>query len=259
MSTVKNSKLKYLLTTFPKGVVLLSSWLTANGYSTELIKRYRKSGWLESIGVGASIRSGESVDYLGALYALQTQINSDIHIGARSAFSLLGKSHYLELDIKKIILFASNTSNRLPVWFKNYDWQVCLELHSSDFIPPDMGLIDIQVKEFTIKISGELRALMECLHLVPYKQELIECYELMETMNNLQPHKVQELLENCNSIKVKRLFLYLAEKIGHEWFNYLDLSRIDLGSGNRQIIEDGVLDNKYKITVPKSWKNNDSQ
>jgi hypothetical protein len=257
MRTVKNKKLHYLLTALPKGVVLLSSWLTANGYSPELVKRYRKSGWLESIGVGANVFSGDTVDYFGALYALQGQSGSDIHVGARSAFALLGKSHYLELDIKKIILFTSNKKNLLPVWFKNYNWQVCVELHSSDFIPPDMGLVDIEIKEFTIKISGEIRALMECLHLVPYQQELTECYELMETMNNAQPKKVQELLENCNSIKVKRLFLYLAEKTGHEWFNYLDLSRIDLGVGNRKIVENGVLDKKYQITIPKSWRNHD--
>ena len=57
--------------------------------------------------------------------------------------------------------------------------------------------------------------------------------------------------------QVKRLFLYLAEKAKHEWFNHLDLSNIDLGSGKRKIVEEGALDEKYKITVPKSWKSND--
>ena len=76
-------------------------------------------------------------------------------------------------------------------------------------------------------------------------------------MNNLHPKKVQEFLSNCHSIKVKRLFLYLAEKAKHEWFNHLDLSNIDLGSGKRKIVENGALDEKYKITVPKSWKSND--
>jgi len=53
------------------------------------------------------------------------------------------------------------------------------------------------------------------------------------------------------------LFLYLAEKAKHEWFNHLDLSNIDLGSGKRKIVDEGALDEKYKITVPKSWKSND--
>lgn len=32
----------------------------------------------------------------------------------------------------------------------------------------------------------------------------------------------------------------------------LDLSKIDLGSGKRQIIKGGALDQKYLITVPKN-------
>ena len=257
MSAITRKKLNWLLATVPKGVVLLSSWLKANGYSPDLVKRYRNSGWLESIGVGANIRSGDTVDCFGALYSLQTQCGSSIHVGARSAFSILGKSHYLELDAKKIILFAANKNSRLPAWFKNHDWKVNVEFHSSDFISSEIGLIDIKVKEFSINVSDEIRALMECLLLVPSQQELTECYEFMESMNNLHPKKVQELLEHCNSVKVKRLFLYLAEKIGHEWFNYLDVSRIDLGTGKRQVVDDGALDEKYQITVPKSWRKND--
>jgi len=257
MSTISSKKLNQLLSSTPKGVVLLTSWLKANGYSPDLVKRYRHSGWLESIGFGANIRFGDSVDCFGALYSLQEQCNSSIHVGARSALSLQGKSHYLEFNAKKIILFSSNKDGRLPAWFKNFDWGIELELHSSDFLPDDLGVLNFPAKEFNIKISGEIRALMECLHLVPHYQELSECYELMEGMNNLHPKKVQELLSNCHSIKVKRLFLYLAEKAKHEWFNHLDLSNIDLGSGKRQIVEEGALDKKYKITVPKSWKNND--
>ena len=39
--------------------------------------------------------------------------------------------------------------------------------------------------------------------------------------------------------------------------NHLDLLNIDLGSGKRKIVDEGALDEKYKITVPKSWKSND--
>ena len=98
---------------------------------------------------------------------------------------------------------------------------------------------------------------MECLYLVPNDQEFIECYELMESMNNVHPQKVQALLDHCQSIKVRRLFLYLAEKAEHEWFYHLDFPRVDLGSGKRQIVAGGVLDEKYKITVPKFWGNHD--
>ncbi len=257
MSAISSKKINQLLSATPNGVVLLSSWLKNQGYSPHLVKRYRNSGWLESIGFGANIRSGDNVDCFGALYALQTQCRLSIHVGGRSALSMLGKSHYLELSAKKLILFGSNKHCQLPAWFKKYDWKINIEFHTSDFLPPEMGLIDTQVKEFTVKVSCAIRALMECLLLVPRSQELTECYELMESMNNLHPKKVQELLGHCTSVKVKRLFLYLAEKIGHEWFNYLDLSKIDLGAGKRSIVQGGVLDKKYQITVPKFLSKDD--
>lgn len=98
---------------------------------------------------------------------------------------------------------------------------------------------------------------MECLYLAPVYQELTECYELMESMNNLRPGVVQELLEQCSSIKVKRLFLCLADRIKHEWFNYLDTSKIDLGKGKRSIVKNGSWDAKYQITIPHSWQHHD--
>ena len=50
---------------------------------------------------------------------------------------------------------------------------------------------------------------------------------------------------------MKRLFLYLAEKAGHQWVSYLDIERIDLGSGKRAIVNGGTYVPKYQITVPK--------
>jgi hypothetical protein len=98
---------------------------------------------------------------------------------------------------------------------------------------------------------------MECLYLVPDEQDLVECFHFMESMNNIRPTQVQSLLENCDSIKVNRLFLYLAEKVNHEWFSRIDISKIDLGSGKRSIVKNGVYNSKYQITVPKELEQND--
>lgn len=255
MSSFKRTKINRLFSKAPYGIVLLSSWLKKQGYSYELIKRYKTSGWLEPIGDGAVVRAGEKVSYYGALYALQHQGNSHIHIGGRTALTILGKAHYLELSPQKLILFAPR-GDKLPTWFLKHDWGIEVEYHSSEIFPPTLGLIDIPVKEFTVKISGQIRALMECLYLAPKNQELIECYELMESMNNILPQQAQELLENCGSFKVKRLFLFMAERIGHEWFKYLDLSNIDLGKGKRSIVKSGTFDSKYQITVPAILRRN---
>lgn len=229
---------------------MLSSWLATQGYSHDLQQRYKKSNWLKSIGVGALIRTNDKVGFEGAIYALQKQGGLTIHPGGRTALSLLGKAHYLELSANKITLIGT-PGEKLPAWFKKHDWGVKPDYYETSFLSPDLGFTEVEIKSFSIKVSGAARAIMECLYLAPLKQELMECFELMEGLNNLPPKQVQTLLEDCQSVKVKRLFLYLAEKADHSWFKQLDLTKVDLGKGKRSIVKNGVLIDKYGITVPK--------
>ncbi len=250
MSTEKESKLNVLLSTQPLGIVLSSAWLAEQGYSLDLQKRYKKSQWFDSIGTGALIRHGDQVDYLGGIYALQSQLGLCVHPAGKTALSLQGKAHYLELSTKKAQLFGGKDEN-LPLWFKKRDWNLNVECKLTSFLPSELGLVEIDHKSFKVKISSPARAVMECLYLAPKFQPLLEVFELMEGLNNLRPATVQKLLEACSSVKVKRLFLYLADKAGHEWLSYIKLDKVDLGSGKRAIVSDGVYVSKYQITVPK--------
>ena len=250
MNTQKIYKINQLLSSQPFGIVLASSWLVQQGYSLDLQKQYKKSKWFDSIGTGALIRYADQVDYLGGVYALQSQLGLSVHPAAKTALSMQGKAHYLELSTKTVQLFASNQEH-LPLWFKSRDWGVRVDCQKTSFLPPDLGLVEIEHKNFKVSISSPARALMECLYLSPKSQPLLEIYELMEGLNNLRPTSVQNLLEACTSIKVKRLFLYLADKAEHEWLNYLKLDNVDLGSGKRSIVRGGVYIPKYQITVPR--------
>ncbi len=254
MSTEIGSKINKLLASQPVGVVLLSSWLTGQGYSADLQKRYRKSHWLETIGPGAMIRRADKVEYPGAIYALQKEAGLSIHPAGKTALSLQGKAHYLELAVKKVTLFG-DAKERLPAWLKKHDWGISIDYHSTSFLPMGMGMTELVRGAFSIQISSPARALMECLYLAPQKQNLTECYELMEGLNNIRPGLVQALLEQCKSVKVARLFLYMAEKAGHEWVKYLDLSKVNLGKGNRSIVKNGAYVSRYRITVPKEIEN----
>ncbi|NRP14372.1 type IV toxin-antitoxin system AbiEi family antitoxin [Marinobacterium sp. xm-a-152] len=249
MNTDNRSKLNRLLTSQPDGVVIASAWLTTQGYSLDLQKQYRKSRWFDSIGRGALVRHNDCVSYLGAIYALQTQLNLSVHLGGRTALTLQGKAHYLELALDEVRLFG-RVGETLPSWFQKYDWGVRPQYTRSDFLPPSIGLIEHTYEGFSVKISSAVRAILECLYLAPAEQSLLEVYELMEGLNNLRPSRVQELLESCTSVKVKRLFLYLADKAGHEWFNHLNVEKIDLGKGKRALVNEGVYVPKYQITVP---------
>ena len=250
MSTKSESKLNSLLGTHPSGAVLTSAWLVEQGYSLDLQKRYKKSLWFDSIGTGALIRRGDTVDYLGGVYALQTQLGLSVHPAAKTALSLQGKAHYLELSAKRVQLFGGGYEN-LPLWFKRYDWRLAVDYKKTSFLPPGLGLVEIEHKSFKVKLSNPARAVMECLYLAPKSQSLLETFQLLEGLNNLRPASIQRLLEACSSVKVKRLFLYMADKAGHEWFKYLDIDKVNLGSGKRSIVKDGVYVAKYQMTVPK--------
>lgn len=78
-----------------------------------------------------------------------------------------------------------------------------------------------------------------------------EALELFEAMPDLRSGVVQNLLETCTSMKVKRLFLHFADRFQHPWFRKLKLGKIDLGRGNRVVFKDGMLDPKYLVTVPR--------
>src|SRR5680860_1072597 len=249
MGLEKEQKINTLLKAQPSGIVYLTSWLTQNGFSNQLLDKYKKSNWLASIGTGALIRSGDDVRYEGAIYALQEQTGMFVHPAGKMALSLLGKAHYLELSPNKVTVFGGK-NEKLPTWCLKHDWGVTIDYYSSSFLPADIGLVEIELKSFSIKVSSAARAMLECLFLAPKNQELVECYQLMEGLNNLRPNLVQKLLESCTSIKVKRLFLYLAEKANHSWVKHLNIEKIDLGSGKRSIVKNGVYNPKYKITVP---------
>ncbi len=256
MSTEFGSKINKLTQLQPPGVVLTSSWLTRQGYSPGLLRNYRNNHWLASIGNGAMIRCNDPVDYLGAVFSLQQQLNLTVHPAAKTAFSLAGNTHYLDLNTKIVYLFGSRNET-LPSWFKNRKWGIQIRYIASSFLPAAEDFVEYQHKSFDVNISSPARAMMECLYLAPQQQDLLECFEMMQGLTNLPPASTQHLLESCTSVKVKRLFLYLAEKSGHAWFRHLNIHRIDLGLGNRSLVPNGVYVGKYRLTVPKELETDD--
>jgi hypothetical protein len=247
-------KINQLMREWQKGTVKLSSTLQKMGYERELLKKYVMSGWLESIGYGAFKISGDDITWQGAINALQNQKNSKIHSGGKTALILKGYSHYLGVSLNRVDLFG-NTPETLPKWFKDNDWGVQVNYIQTKMF--DYSNVDyytaILYKEFELLISSPELAAMEMLYLVPTAQSFDEALKITEGLTTLRPQLVQGLLEECNSVKVKRLFLFMAEKNNHAWLTELNSERINLGSGKRVIVEDGTLDKKYNITVPKEY------
>ncbi|OGI07737.1 MAG: hypothetical protein A2Y40_10040 [Candidatus Margulisbacteria bacterium GWF2_35_9] len=109
---------------------------------------------------------------------------------------------------------------------------------------------DSLIENKGVLITSTERALIEMADLVPKQATFEEFVKIMELCAGSRPTLVQELLINCTAVKAKRIFLMVAEYVNHPWFKKLDISKIDLGKGDRQIVKNGTYNKKYKICVP---------
>lgn len=245
------SKINQLIQEWPKGAVATLAYLKNKGISRELIKRYKKSGWIEHVGREAYKLKGDKIGWEGGVYALQ-QSGLSVRIGARTALELKGFGHYITPGLRTLFLF-SQVNESLPQWFKGYDWSVNV-FHTTSNLFLDASLLPLSEylhKDLILRISCPELAVLEMMYHVPGKQGFDEATQIMDSLTTLRPIILTQLLQQCKSVKIKRLFMYMAEKQNHQWFAALELDKIDLGSGKRVIVKNGVFDKKYQITVPR--------
>lgn len=251
MGTENKTKINRLINQWTTGAPSATSYLVASGFGRDLLVKYKNSGWLEQFGRGAYIRSGDKVDWPGALFTLQTQLGLSVHVGGKTALELKGYAHYLPARQKSVFLYGPR-GLALPAWFKGDRFGVEFVVTRTNLFPsksPDEFSI-FREKAFSLRISAAERAMIEMLHLVPRKVGFDEARLIMSNLVTLRPEVVQGLLESCRSFKVKRLFLFMAESEEHVWLSKVDLSKVDLGKGKRMIVSNGRYDSKYRITVP---------
>ena len=74
---------------------------------------------------------------------------------------------------------------------------------------------------------------------------------MLEGLRTLRPQLMQSLLEVCTSIKVKRLFLFMAERAALPVAACLDQNSITLGSGDRTLTPGGAYVAKFGLIVPQ--------
>ena len=102
-----------------------------------------------------------------------------------------------------------------------------------------------------ILISCRELALIEMAELVPKKVSYEEFYKTLELVPNLRDDLLQRLLEDCTSIKAKRVFLASAELLNYYWFKQLNLKTINIGTGILQLTKNGLYYSKYKIYLER--------
>lgn len=252
MNRQSEHKLNHLLKTWPKGTVAVSSWLKKQGVYRQLSDTYQKSFWIEPIGHGAFKHSEDNVDWTGGLFALQEQSGLNVHVGGRSAMELLGAMHFVPMG-EKYPIYLFGLKRFLPVWFREHQWKQPVNYIYTNAFPykEKIGLTKKDMGSFSITLSSSELSIMEVLYLVDKNESYEHAALLMEGLKTLRPSVVQELLEKTSSIKVKRLFMHLAEKFDHSWLKHINVSKINFGKGKRMIGKGGSFDSKYNISVPR--------
>ncbi len=234
------------------GTVAVSSWLEEQGVYQQLAHTYEKSSWVRRIGRGAYVRDGENVEWTGGLYAIQEQLRLPVHAGGKTSLQMQGYAHFLPLGKGAPVALFGSPGVKLPAWFRSQPWGVKVRYRTMRLFEDakDLGLTSLGKGAYTVKVSTPERAILEVLSSVPGEESYDEAKLLMEGLTTLRPRLVQSLLEHCSSVKVKRLFMVLAERAGHAWVKKLDLAKVDFGNGKRMLVKGGQLDPKYHITVP---------
>jgi hypothetical protein len=256
MTGEKRNILNRILRNWPKGTVATLKWFRPYGGYQQLIDYYQKAPWVTKIGSGAYIQYGDLVDWKGGLYALQTQLKLPVHAGGKTALELSGFEHNIQLGKTSAKYLFSPGKTRLPVWFIKHSWGDVINFKSLNIFKslPEIELINFNIGGFDIKVSSPERAMVEMCALIPDIHSFEETGFFMESLLSLRAESLQTILEECNSIKAKRLFLYYAEIYNMPWFYKLDINKVDLGKGKRQIATNGILNKKYQITVPDGKK-----
>ncbi|TYP65337.1 transcriptional regulator with AbiEi antitoxin domain of type IV toxin-antitoxin system [Stutzerimonas stutzeri] len=176
--------------------------------------------------------------------------------GGQTALALQGYSHYLPLGEDVVTLFAS-PGLRLPGWFAEHNWGVSIRCIAANLFS-ELDSAAWQTfkpahREFELQISCPERAVLELIHASEDEALFSSVAELLNGLATLSPRRLQRLLEACRSVRVKRVFLLLARHSGQAWYSRLDLTRVDLGTGKRQLIAGGCLDKQFLITVPEQF------
>ena len=233
-SLYSSKHLKKALFSLPKGMPVTTRQMEQLGVSRQLVHRYVQNGWLESLGYGYFLRAGDELTRNGGVSALESQ-GIALHIGGKSALALLGTLHYLTLGQETLALYGV-VRKKIPDWFAI---RFPFEIRMSRLFGKEGALekrlhvrrLD-EADPYSPFVSEPERALLEMLDDVPHKQNLDDAKKVMEPLFALRSDLLQELLEACTRIKVKRLFFTLAAELQLPVVQQLNVSKLDFGSAS---------------------------
>jgi len=275
MNEQKFSKLNWIERELPEGLLVDAAWLEKHGYYGSLRKKYIDQGWLEQPAHRVYRRPRGALRWEQVVISLQTLLEYPVVVGGRTALELQGYAHFLSQNQREVHLYGHRTP---PSWLDKLPLAVRFVFHKSDRLfrndPITRGVTSLSWNlerdkaDFTDPLRIELnihswgqwdwpltmstpeRAVLELLDELPDRESFHQVDKLMEGLPSLGPRRLEKLLADCKSVKVKRLFFFFADRHAHAWLKRIDRNKVDLGKGKRMLVRGGKLDSTYEITVP---------
>ncbi|MDT8321242.1 MAG: type IV toxin-antitoxin system AbiEi family antitoxin domain-containing protein [Xanthomonadales bacterium] len=273
MSEQKYKKINQLAKDLPEGLLADAKWMEQHGYYGSLRTKYLAAGWLERPTRGVYRRPRGDLTWEQAVISLQSLMHHPVTVGGRTALELQGFAHYLSHAQQEVFLYGDKP---LPGWTANLPIETRLVFRSRRRLFPglDQALPTVPLDgqklpdtdktlsgafrvfpwghwKWPLVVSTAERAVFELLDELPDRESFHQVDGLMEGLATLSPRRLQELLVQCRSIKVKRLFLFFADRHNHAWLQRINHEDIDLGKGKRMLVKGGKFDPTYQITVPE--------
>lgn len=266
----KANQLERLL---PEGLLVDAAWLGAHGYSTSLRRQYVTAGRLEQPARQVYRRKRGSLGWQQVVVSLQSLLRRNLVVGGRTSLELQGFAHYLTQGTRTVHLYGPS---RPPNWLSKLKVDAEFEYHnsrrlfahssdkpeydvndllstSSPAVPADLTAQPWGQWGWALILSSPERALLELLDELPDRESFHQVDALVEGLTSLSPRRLEKLLRDCRSVKVKRLFFLFADRHNHAWLKHINRGKVDLGNGKRMLVRGGKLNSAYQITVPRDF------
>lgn len=240
----------------PPGLVATRSWLMRCGMRRHRLDNLVKSRRLAAPATGVYALPSTRLVWQGAVRSLQ-RMGGGAVVGGLTALELQGRAHYLPLSPRRRLDLCG--PEPAPRWMNRLGLDETFRSRRTPWLrqsgePEREAPFSVQLPwgdgVSTIGVSTLERALFEVLKGVPGETSFEHAELLMEGLVDLSPRRLDALLRRTRSVKIKRLFFWLAGRQGHLWAERLDVRDYDLGRGKRVLARGGRLVREFGFTVP---------
>ena len=251
-----------LLDLVPYGLVATREWLLRAGMSRSALDNQIKSAQLLSARPGVYVRPGTRLVWQGVVCSLE-RMGRDLVVGGATALEEQGRAPELPFSGRRSIQLHG--LDPLPSWTNRLDLPETFRRRSTAWLTGSGTHDDAGERSRaafltaaapwgdgfrTIRVSTPERALFELLKDVPQSVSFERAERFLEGLSDLSPRRLELLVQRTPSVKIRRLFFWLAERQGHPWTRRLRPEDFDLGRGKLALATGGRFVSRYGITVP---------